>query len=356
LKVQEISHWLEAQERTEANSVSLRADLDRLFSPLVEAKAILLAVSGGPDSTALMLLATAWAKESGVPLHVATVDHRLRPESRQEAEAVAAAAARHGLSHQILNWEGEKPKTRLQERARDARYHLLCAYAQEIGANYLATAHHADDQAETILFRLLRGSGLDGLAGMAAFSQRGALIHARPLLGLRKADLIAICEQADEPFVRDPSNENPAFARTRLRRLTEIFRKEGLDHAALLRLGARAARAEVALMQEAQRLAQSLAATRSPDLFTADISALADAPEEILRRLLAGEIQSLRESRARFSPLRLDRLEQLAARLATALMVREALSATLGGMLIGLTPAGRLTIRPETRRRRGNAS
>ena len=143
------------------------ADIEALFAPLGRARTLLIAVSGGPDSTALLLMAAEWARRRGrTRIEAATVDHGLRPESAEEAKAVAALCARLGVAHRILQWKGAKPASRLQERAREARYRLLVDHAKAIGADALLTAHHADDQAETVLFRLLRGSGVAGLRGM----------------------------------------------------------------------------------------------------------------------------------------------------------------------------------------------
>ncbi len=207
----------------------------------------------------------------------------------------------------ILVWQGDKPKTRIQERAREARYELLCACAAEIGADYLVTAHHADDQAETILFRLLRGSGFAGLAGMPRMAQRGGLTFLRPLLDCPKSALIAVCEAQDQPYFRDPSNENPAFARAQLRRLLPLLAEEGLDREALLRLGRRAARVDLALDATVEKLRARLPATRDEDSFSAPIGALAAEPAEILGRLIEAEIQRVASAR----PVRLDRLEVL---------------------------------------------
>ena len=186
------------------------AKLAALFAPLAGRRA-LLAVSGGPDSLALMRLAARWLVEgqaAGASLYVATVDHGLRPGSREEAEAVAGWAEAVGLPHSILTWQGAKPRSRIQERARTVRYALLGAHARELGADYLLTAHHADDQAETILFRLLRGSGLAGLAGMSSEIMLGNIRLYRPLLTYSKKMLINYCEAFDQPYFRDPSNEN----------------------------------------------------------------------------------------------------------------------------------------------------
>ena len=224
------------------------ADIDALFAPFGRAKALLIAVSGGPDSTALLLMAAEWAKRRGkTRIEAATVDHGLRPESADEAKAVAALCARLGLAHRILQWKGAKPATRLQERAREARYRLLVDFAKAIGADALMTAHHADDQAETVLFRLLRGSGVTGLRGMDVMTMRDGMTIARPLMGLRKSDLIAFANARGAPFIDDPSNVDPRFARTRLRALLARLGEEGLNAEALDRLARRARETEEAL-------------------------------------------------------------------------------------------------------------
>jgi tRNA(Ile)-lysidine synthase len=334
----------------------------RLFRPWESAKKILLAVSGGPDSIALMLLAAQWSTtQPDAPLlHVATVDHGLRPEARAEAEMVAEWAHRLRLSHDILAWTGAKPKSRIQERARQARYELLFAHAARIGADVVATAHHADDQAETILFRLLRGSGPGGLSGMAASRPRLGLTHARPLLQCSKVELVAYCAAKPHPFLTDPSNRDPAFARTRMRALSSLLAKEGLSREALLRLGCRAARAEAALAARASAVAETLPSARAQGLYRADISSLAQEPEEIFLRVLAREIvpllnppvdQLVDQPRA----LRLERLETLALAMQGALRASAPFSGTLGGGALKLGRDHVLTIRAEKPRRRGVA-
>jgi tRNA(Ile)-lysidine synthase len=328
-------------------------ELMALFAPLGEACGALLAVSGGPDSVAMMLLAAAWAEQAMFKpkLAVATVDHGLRPESRGEAEAVAAWAESLGLPHRILIWDGEKPKTRIQERAREMRYELLFRHAREIGADYVLTAHHADDQAETILFRLLRGSGVAGLAGMPVAAQRGEIVHLRPLRAYSKEALVGLCEARRQAFFRDPSNEDLSFARTRLRRLLRLLREEGLDSAALLRLGRRAARADLALADCTNMLRGSLHREHGNGVFSAQIGHLRDAPEEIMLRLVAGEIEALGGK-----PLRLDRLESLIGALRAALQAGTAWRGTLGGMMLALDARGLFTIRNERPRRRGRGT
>ena len=238
-------------------------DLESLFAPFSGARKILVAVSGGPDSMALLALAARWAHGKGRPrVEAATVDHGLRPQSRYEARMVARAAKALGVPHHTLLWKGEKPKTRLQERARDARYALLDACAKKIGADTLFTAHHADDQVETILFRMLRGSGVAGLAGMAMIVRRGDIMHARPLLALPKTALVDYCQRKKIEFVRDPSNEDPRFARTAMRRLAPVLAAEGLGPREFARLADRARGVDAALDY---LIAKTVPETAQPD-------------------------------------------------------------------------------------------
>ncbi len=151
-----------------------RTEANDLFADLVSAPAIVLAVSGGPDSTALLLLAARWrkARRRGPKLLAVTVDHGLRAGSAAEAKQVARLARSLGVPHRILRWTGAKPTSGLQEKARLARYRLLSEAAAKIGASHILTAHTLDDQAETVLMRLLRGSGPTGLSGMARRATR----------------------------------------------------------------------------------------------------------------------------------------------------------------------------------------
>ncbi len=320
-----------------------------LFGPWEAAQGVVLGVSGGPNSVAMMLLAAEWARGRAAPppLYVATVDHGLRKDSRGEAEMIARWAAGLALPHAILVWDGVKPKSRIQERAREARYELLFEYAARIGADHVMTAHHADDQAETILFRLLRGTGISGLSGMARSSERNGLILARPLLDHAKADLAALCESKAHPFFDDPSNNDPVYAKTRIRRLGGLLADEGLGRAALLRLGRRAARADAALAARACAVRAGLAARREPGGFRADISALADEPEEILLRFLADELKLTSGGK----PLRLERLEALALRFGQALRAGIPCTATLGGAALRLQSNRILVIVREGARR-----
>jgi tRNA(Ile)-lysidine synthase len=329
------------------------AEIASLFAPVAGRRA-LLAVSGGPDSVALMRLAAQWHGQgapAGTSFFVATVDHGLRPESRAEAETVGRWAQALGLPHQILVWQGAKPRTRIQERARAARYALLRAHAQSLGADCLLTGHHADDQAETILFRLMRGSGLGGLAGMQELTKQDGVELYRPLLGVPKKLLIDYCDACDQPYFRDPSNENLAFARTRLRTILPILDEAGLDAAGLVRLGRRAARAERALAMQADLARAKLDRTSAPDIVHISAASLRDLPEEILLRVIGVEVANLGGG-----TLRLERLESLAQDLCAALQSHTVWHRTLGGVKLSLDGEELLTLRREALRRRGRVT
>ena len=321
-----------------------------LFADLDDASGLLLAVSGGPDSMALLLLAA--RLRARLPIHVATVDHGLRPESAGEAALVAALADDLGLPHAILAWDGIKPLTRIQERARAARYALLADHARVIGASHLLTAHHADDQAETVLMRLGRGSGLAGLAGMRRETPLGAgLVLLRPLLDVPKADLVALCRVEGVAFIEDSSNCNPAYARARLRAQSATLAALGLDRPALTRLAWRMGRADAALEAEAARVEAWLSIERDGDGLRVRLASLRHAEREILLRVLRRAIERLA---GRPVP-RLDRLETLSDAIAEALERGETHRSTLAGLRITLGRDTMVVIVPEAARRRGMA-
>lgn len=193
------------------------ADLDAL---LPAGERVGIAVSGGPDSLALLLLA-ATARPGRV--EAATVDHRLRAGSAAEAEMVAGVCQRLGVPHATLNVEwDEQPTANLQARAREARYPLLAQWAAERGLAAVATAHHADDQAETLLMRLARGAGLSGLGGARRRRKMdGGAQLIRPLLDWRRSELAEIVAAAGLFPVDDPTNRDPRHDRSRIRQMLE---------------------------------------------------------------------------------------------------------------------------------------
>ena len=190
------------------------ADLGALVAP---GERLGIAVSGGPDSLALLLLA---AEARPGMVEAATVDHVLRDGSADEAAMVAGLCQRMNVPHQILtaNW-ADPPRANIQAEARAMRYRLLGGWAQANRLPAVATAHHADDQAETMIMRLARGSGIAGLGGSRASRPLIDTVRLiRPLLGWRKADLVALIEAAGIEAVDDPANRDPRHDRSRIRR------------------------------------------------------------------------------------------------------------------------------------------
>lgn len=290
----------------EAHTAVTNAEAAALFADLVDCKALVLAVSGGPDSTALLVLAARWRAglRTGPALLAITVDHGLRPEARREAASVKRLAASLGISHRTMRWIGAKPKTGVQEAARQARYRLLAAAAAKANTRHILTAHTRDDQAETVLFRLARGSGLTGLAAMARISplphfaspspthQESRIALVRPFLDIPKSRLIATLHDAGIPFVEDPSNSDPRFARVRLRAVIPALAAEGMTSARLAQLALRLKRANDAIEATVDALANALAPSfaasdrRAGEPVALAASEWAKAPAEIRLRLL----------------------------------------------------------------------
>lgn len=205
-----------------------------------------LAVSGGPDSLALLLIASAHE-----PVRAATVDHGLRPEARAEAEHVAAICAARSIPHDILT-VSLRPDA-AQADARAARYEALTEWCRHHGLTRLATAHHIDDQAETLLLRLARGAGLAGLAGIRRHRWLGeGIVLERPLLDRRKGELERLVADAGLTAIDDPSNRNPRYDRTAARAL--LGATAWLDPARLAHTAAHLADAEAALEWAVDRI------------------------------------------------------------------------------------------------------
>jgi tRNA(Ile)-lysidine synthase len=313
-------------------------EANALFKGLETARGLILAVSGGPDSTALMVLAARWAKRlrRAPKLVAVTVDHGLRPEAAREAAAVKRLAKKLGIAHRTLAWRGRKPQSGLQQAARIARYRLLADTAARAGYAHILTAHTLDDQAETILFRLARGSGLLGLAGMAHASplpigSQASLFLVRPLLGLPKARLIATLATERIAYSEDPSNFDPRFTRTRLRGLMPELAREGLDAPGLARFALRVRRAEAALEFAVGAARAALAPGPWPERgpITFATVQFANLPAEVALRLLGRAIAHVGDE----GPVELGKLEALyeALRLAASRLRR-----TLAGAQITL--------------------
>jgi tRNA(Ile)-lysidine synthase len=331
-------------------------DAKSLFADWKAAPAIVLAISGGPDSVALMWLAARWrrALTRGPRLIAVTVDHGLRAEAAREARDVKRLAKSLDLPHQTLRWTGAKPKTGLPAAARAARYRLLAQAARKHGATHILTAHTRDDQAETLLMRMLRGSGIAGLAAMARESERDGVRLARPLLDISKSRLIATLNKAKVGFADDPTNRDTGFTRPRLRAIMPVLAEEGGDARNLARLAARLARANAAVEVLADGAERYLAlryrgASRAGvDANSFDANAFAAMPEEIRLRLLKRAIDRAGHE----GPAELGKVETLLAALDRAVADgRPRLKQTLAGALVGVI-GGRIRVEPAPPRRR----
>lgn len=272
---------------------------DRLFAPLAGLGRVGVAVSGGPDSTALLVLFDLWKRESPAApeLHVLTVDHGLRPEAAREADAVVSLAARLGHPAEKLVWrhDGPPPTSDIQAEARAARYRLLVEAAHRHRLDAVLLAHTRDDQAETLLMHLARGSGVTGLAGMPAERRIDGIRFLRPLLGMAKADLVAVLEEAGIPYMTDPSNASDRYTRVRIRKAFPTFAALGLTADRLAGTAQRMARAEAALRSATDDLRRR-AATDHGGVWSVDRAALAAAPDEIGLRLIIQLIRAIRPS------------------------------------------------------------
>jgi len=288
-----------------------------------------VAVSGGPDSLALLLLAAAAFPGS---VHAATVDHGLRPESAAEAVFVAGICARLGVPHATL--AADSPVAgNLQSAARALRYRLLARWAGEAELARVLTAHHADDQAETLLMRLNRGAGLSGLAGIRATARIAGLAVVRPLLGWRRDDLAGIVGAAGLEPVSDPSNGDDRFDRVRLRK--RLAQAEWLDPLPLSRSAEALAEAEAALEWTVERLAGERT-DRAGEGLAFDPAGL---PPELRRRLVIRILAALGAAEAP----RGDAVQRLLA------ILDSGGTATLAGVKCSGGPAWRFTPEPPRR-------
>jgi tRNA(Ile)-lysidine synthase len=198
-------------------------------------KKIAVAVSGGADSLCLTLLMNQWSLKNGYCLTALTVDHQLRPESGIEAQAVHQLLKDKNICHHILVWQHEPLLSRIEEKAREARYGLLSDFCKQKNIPFLLTAHTQNDQTETFLLRLSKGSGPDGLAGIKPVFATHNLVFLRPLLEFTKEDIIVFLQKNNLKWIEDPSNQNEDFDRVRLRKERQNLEKIGLTQSCLVK-------------------------------------------------------------------------------------------------------------------------
>jgi tRNA(Ile)-lysidine synthase len=308
--------------------------------PIPRGDAVAVAVSGGADSMALALLAHAWTRATGRVLRTVTVDHRLRSGSGSEAAQVGAWLGARGIGHEILSWTGEKPASGVQEAARAARYSLIAGWARARAIRHVLVAHHLDDQAETVLMRLARGSGITGLAGMRSVTLREGVRVCRPLLTVPGTRLRATLRAAGQDWIEDPSNESVKFARTHYRRLNAILGEHDAGSTHIAEIARSFARLD-ALMEAASRRVLGEGAVRLADGTVTLPQALYIAlPEPVAGRVLR---DILAEVGGKPLAPRGDRLARAQARLRAQ---RPAGAFTLGGCRIRFHK-GAIRVSPE---------
>lgn len=299
------------------------------LGPFEPAPRIAVALSGGPDSLALCLLAEDWARARGGTVTGLTVDHRLRPESGAEARQVRRWLAARAIPHRILRWTGTKRTAGIQEEARAARLALLTGWCRHTGVLHLLLGHQQKDQAETALHRLVHGSGIDGLAAMApvrlALKPEGSGVRLlRPLLPVPRDALLATLARWEQPWIDDRTNRDTRHARTRLAAAIVRLGPEGLSTTRLARSAARAADDRAALDRLCTELLATSAQPALAGFVTLDRDALRRAPAALAQRALGCTLATVSGAP---HPPRLDRLERLAGRLRDD----DARAATLGG-------------------------
>ncbi|WP_133487775.1 tRNA lysidine(34) synthetase TilS [Aliiroseovarius marinus] len=291
-----------------------------------------LAVSGGSDSMAMMILAADWAKGTGAKLQVATVDHGLRPEAAAEASWVAARCAELGLPHDTLTWAGA-PSGNVQNAGRTARYDLLGKWALQCDLDAVAVAHTADDQAETFVMRLARGSGVDGLSAMQDDWVAQDMRWLRPVLAASREGLRQVLTDRGVGWIDDPSNTDTRFERVRVRKAMEDLARLGLDRDRLVGTALRMAEARKALSQAAIEAAEACAEVELGDVVF-DAAAYVALPTETRHRLLSAAIRFV--SGAAYRP-RYDALKEVEAQ------VLDGKRRTLSGCTLDLI-AGQIAI------------
>ena len=299
-------------------------ELDAYFANLAQYTHIALAVSGGADSVALMLLVHNWLnRRPGSPqITVLTVNHKLREAAAAEAEWVKHAAEALHFHHQTLAWEGEKPRSGIQAGARRARYDLMTAYCRAATIPAIVTAHTSDDQAETFVMRLERDSGLDGLSAMEEAARRDGIDILRPLLMVSRRRIEAFLEQRKQPWLENPSNRDERYERVRIRRKLSAARSLGLSPEKLALSARRLRRARDALDLVTAEFLRTKVSLHQAGFARLRLLELFGLQEEVALRALTRMIVSVGGG----GPLRLSKIEAY-----YQMMRATPRSATLGG-------------------------
>ncbi len=294
------------------------------FAPFESRPMLAVAVSGGADSLALCLLAAAWARERHGKAVGLTVDHGLREAAAEEAHRVGIWLSARGIDHHILVWRPPAQLRNIQATARAARYALLTSWCRAAGCLHLLTAHHQEDQAETLLMRLARGSGLDGLAGIAALRESADCRLLRPLIGVPRRRLAAVLRAAGQAWIEDPSNRDAHYTRVRLRGSAALLAREGLSASRLAATARHLGRARAALEDVVTKTLTRATMLHPAGHVLLDPGPIGKAAPEVALRAIARLVATISGAD---HPPRLERLERLHGALVGGLSAGR----TLGG-------------------------
>ncbi|MBP02211.1 MAG: tRNA lysidine(34) synthetase TilS [Rhodospirillaceae bacterium] len=273
--------------------VTLNSFLESMdsFRAVTEKNMLAVAVSGGADSIALCRLAHEWGSGRDIDVVGLTVDHKLRDSSKAEALQVSAWLNAFGMKHYTLSWadgiEYSKKAQSMQSVAREARYNLLCEWCNNNNVSVILMGHHADDQVETFLYRLIRGSGIDGLSAMEPAIVRSGVNILRPLLNFSKSELVATCDRFSQPFIEDPSNIDHKYARVRIRKLIAEFDKEGLSLDRLINTIGHIKRAKSAITHFVDEIIEDHVIYHENGSLSIPLQVFLHSPTEVALRLLA---------------------------------------------------------------------
>ncbi|MCK5574812.1 MAG: tRNA lysidine(34) synthetase TilS [Sphingomonadales bacterium] len=284
-------------------------EFDQLMKPFDVSSSIAVAVSGGADSLALVRLLAEWAGPRNISITALTVDHGLRVEAADEALQVGRWLSGVGINHNILTWkDAAKRSSRVQARARDARYGLMADWCRAHGAEQLFVAHHQGDQAETFIMRLKRSSTLFGLAAMALVRNVHGIQVCRPLLGVAKVRLEAALKERGQAWVEDPSNTNLAFERVRTRALIESLSAEGVTAVRLANAADAAGRLTAILDRSVIAFEETAMTPRACGGFDVEIAAFMALPKVLRERVLGRALRRVSGRDYAPSPAKLERL------------------------------------------------
>lgn len=313
------------------------AFLDTL--PITTGGVVGVAVSGGADSLALVLNLAEVAAIYRLTIRAVTVDHGLRAESADEAAAVHTLLMRQGIDHTTLCWTGVKPTTRIEEKAREKRYELMCRWCKENQISILLLAHHLGDQAETFWARLAHSTGPDGLGAIPALGQRDGVLLGRPLLRVDKAALIADLNARQIPWAEDTMNQDESFERVQWRKRQTQLSEYGLTPRVIGKVAERLQQARQALDFYTDRFVAALVDRAPEGYITLQQRAFEALPIEIRRRVIN---RLLQEMGGQKRPVALEALEKWIADSPKKATLNGCVIIRKGGLIFLAREAGRM--------------